>query len=244
MTPITRFDRLVGSLVARHRDELNEASAAVCAVQPRAAFVPFDQSRALHTNRDRTFSDYRDGAELLADLVVPALEVAFEASGRIHSRILGMDEAARQLAVDELNILDSPAEERFDRIVSFAQRAFQTSYAAITIIDNDRQWQKSAVGLPRGEMPREYSICATTILQSGALIVEDTAGDIRFPEPPPGSAPVRFYAGFPIEAPAGERIGALCVLDTAVRSASTVDRALLRDLALMVQREVWRGDAA
>jgi GAF domain-containing protein len=244
VTTITGYDRLLAPIAAQHRRELNRVTAELCARDGRATFIPFDQDRGVEKTRDRSADEYRDGGFILAEIIAPALDEAFDESRA--TTPIRMDEESRQRAVDALRILDTPPEERFDRIVAFAQRAFRARYAALTIIDNDRQWQKSAAGTEREEVDRVFSICATTMQLPGELIVPDTLADERFPHPPTkeGKPPVRFYAGFPIEAPEGQRIGALCVLDTAPRDESTIDRALLRDLALMVQREVWRGARA
>jgi hypothetical protein len=244
VTTITGYDRLLAPIAAQHRGELNRVTAELCARGTRATFIPFDQDRASGTTRERNADEYRQGGRILAEILAPALNEAFDESRA--TTPIRTDEDTRQHAVDALHILDTPPEERFDRIVAFAQRAFHARYAALTIIDRDRQWQKSAAGAEREEVEREYSICATTMLLPGELIVPDTLADERFPQPPAeeGKPPVRFYAGFPIEAPEGERIGALCVLDTEPRDESSIDRTLLRDLALMVQREVWRGNRA
>jgi hypothetical protein len=242
VTRMTRYDRFIAAVADQHRGDLNQILADVAQHRDRVTYIPFDPPRNDRVSRDASANEYRDAATLIAGYLAPVLE------GELRSREaqqVALDEQTRQRAVDSLDILDTPPEQRFDRIVEFAQRAFNARFAALTIIDRDRQWQKSAAGMERGEVARDYSICATTITLPGELIVPDTLADDRFPQPPSedGDPPVRFYAGYPIEAPEGQRIGALCVLDTEPRDESTVDRALLRDLALMVQREVWRRDS-
>jgi GAF domain-containing protein len=246
LTRITAYDALVAPFASRHRSELNQAIAQLSARDKRATFIAFDPPQSKERNRYRTTGDYRSIAQLLAARIAPGLNWSHshsrqERNWNEHSTV---DERARQRAVDKLDILDASPDERLDHIVAFAQQAFQTKFAALTVIDRDRQWQKSVVGVERTEQPRESSICAITIQQSDALVVRDVSEDDRFAtEHGEGGESVRFYAGFPVEAPAGERIGALCVFDTAPRNPATVDRALLRDLALMVQREVWRSAA-
>jgi GAF domain-containing protein len=244
LTMITAYDALVAPFAARHRSELNQAIAQLSARDERATFIAFDPPQSKERTRYRTTDDYRSIAQLLAARIAPGLNRSHRHSRqeRNWNERAGVDECSRQRAVDKLDILDASPDERLDQIVAFAQQAFQTKFAALTVIDRDRQWQKAVVGHERTEKPREYSICAITIQQSAALVVRDLTQDDRFPTALlDGEEPVRFYAGFPVEAPAGERIGALCVFDTAPRDPATVDQALLRDLALMVQREVWRS---
>ncbi|MCU1445285.1 MAG: putative diguanylate cyclase [Cryobacterium sp.] len=109
------------------------------------------------------------------------------------------------------------------------------------MLDGDRQWHKSMVGLRVTEIPRSCSFCTITVLEPGALVVPDALLDERFTDNPlVVSGPrLRFYVGFPIESPSGERIGALCVYDETPRSAETVDVVLLRNLALVLQNELW-----
>jgi GAF domain-containing protein len=247
LTRITAYDAFVAPYASQHRSELNQASAQLSARDGRATFIAFDPPQSKERTRYRTTDDYRDIARLLAVWIAPRLNRDCarshpERAGK--ERASGIDESVRQRAIDKLDILDASLDERLDQIVAFAQQAFHTRFAALTVIDHDRQWQKSVVGAERTEQPRESSICAITIQQSDVLVVRDVSQDDRFAtQRGEGNESVRFYAGFPVEAPAGERIGALCVFDTAPRNPATVDRALLRDLALMVQREVWRSAA-
>jgi hypothetical protein len=244
VTKVTLADALAFPFAQRHRKALNGVTAQLSAERNRAAFVPFDVVRTRERNHYRTAGDYREGARILSSLIAPALDRGFAlgASGSRDARASGTDEAARQRAVNALGIVDTAPEERLDQMVAFARRAFGTASAALTIIDNDRQWHKSRVGVTEDEIPRAFSICATTIQQAGALVVSDASLDERFKDVPriEGMPPVRFYAGFPVESPTGERIGALCVFDPAARDTSEVDRVLLRELALVVQKELWQ----
>lgn len=151
-----------------------------------------------------------------------------------------VDEADRLLALADLNMLDTPAEERFDRVTRLCRRLFGVELAFVNLIDRDRLFMKSAQGLARVDVPRQDSFCAHTILAAGTLVVEDLSLDPRFVDNPfvardPG---LRFYAGVPLEAPGGQRIGSLCIADSAPRLLGEADRALLRDLALWVQKEL------
>ena len=151
------------------------------------------------------------------------------------------DEERRLRALRALEILDTESEGRFDRITRLAQRIFGTDMVAVSLIDEDRQWLKSIQGPLEREGPRREAFCAHAILEPGStLVVEDAASDERFAGNPTvtGDPGVRFYAGHPIAGPGGEAIGTLCVVDPAPRPASEFDAEALRDLALMVEREI------
>jgi len=94
------------------------------------------------------------------------------------------DEDARLAALRELRILDTPAEERFDRLTRLARRFLDVPVALVTLIDTSRQWFKSAQGLEALETSREISFCAHTILGEEGRIVSDTHLDARFADNP------------------------------------------------------------
>ena len=226
--------------------DLNAVSERLAADAPRTTFVPFSPTATLSPDRHRTPDDYRRWAVLLAEAMSDNLDSArvgiTDHPSTPQSDAAGQ-ERARQAAVDALAIVDTPPEARFDRLVVLAQRLFDTESALISIIDHDRQWHKARVGLDAPELPRSGSFCAITIDGDGPLIIEDARSDARFSDNPlvQGDPLIRFYAGFPIESPSGERIGALCVFDSQPRSAADVDQVLLRELALLVQRELRVG---
>lgn len=149
------------------------------------------------------------------------------------------EEAHRLQVLLDLNILDTAPDERFDRITRMAARLFAVPVAMVTLIDAERQWFKSRVGLPFSETGRAVSFCAHTILQDGAMVVEDATCDERFADNPfVTQHGARFYAGYPLAAPDGSRIGTVCILDTSPRGLDDEQRALLRDLAGMVSNEI------
>lgn len=150
------------------------------------------------------------------------------------------DEEHRLAVLFNLNILDTPPEERFDRLTRMAARLFNVPMAMVTLIDGQRQWFKSRVGITLPESPRRSSFCAHTLLQDGVMVVEDATHDPRFTDNPGVlDAPhVRFYAGHPVAAPDGSKIGTLCLVDRAPREFGPEERAMLRDLAGMVAHEV------
>ena len=157
-------------------------------------------------------------------------------------RVLDLDEDARLSALEELRILDTPREERFDRVTRLARRLFGVDVALVTLVDRERQWFKavSGDGIDVREVPRTMSFCDTTVRQDSSLVVEDLSNDDRFRSNPLVTADsgVRFYAGYPLHAPGGQAVGTLCLLDHEPRGFSDAERETLRDLAAYVQQEL------
>lgn len=153
------------------------------------------------------------------------------------------DEAERLLALRALLILDTPPEERFDRIVQFAATEFDAPMAMISLVDSDRQWFKSRVGFAACETPRDVSFCAHAVHGRELLLVPDALRDPRFHDNPAVVAGprVRFYAGAPLELASGAVVGTLCVLDTRERHFDAVDRSILESLRLLVVAELERS---
>ncbi len=139
-------------------------------------------------------------------------------------------EAARLQALDQYQILDTDPEAEFDGLTQLAVQIAQTPIALVSLIDRERQWFKSKVGLIISETHRDFSFCAHAILQSEPFIVEDATLDPRFVANPlvTGDPHIRFYAGFPLVTPAGYRIGTLCVIDQLPRQISAEQVEALR----------------
>jgi len=145
-------------------------------------------------------------------------------------------EAKRLADLYDYGILDTPAERVFDEIAQLAATICGTPYAAVTLVDGERQWFKAAHGLPRGEIGRQESICGHAILEQELFEVRDTVRDERFAgnrllDGPP---PIRFYGGSQLSTPRGNNIGMLCVLDREPRELSGAQRVALEQLAGIV----------
>ncbi|MBM9466800.1 PP2C family protein-serine/threonine phosphatase [Nakamurella leprariae] len=149
------------------------------------------------------------------------------------------DEAARLQALHALQLLDTEPEERFDRITRLAQKLFDVPIARVDLIDATRQFVKSSQGLPVEHSARQDSFCDVTIRSEGALVVPDAGRDHRFRDNPFVSAHpnVRFYAGTPLHADGGHRVGALCIVDTRARTFDEAQTELLNDLGRWVEQE-------
>jgi len=155
-----------------------------------------------------------------------------------HDVVERIDETARLRALDALQVLDTPREERFDRLVELVKELFRVPVAAVTLIDEERLWAKASTGLPSNQMPRRDSVCTVTIERDEALVVPDLAVDDRFNESPTLMASnLRFYAGQPLHA--GEhRVGVLCVMGYEEREMNDAELRLLRTLADWVEAEL------
>ena len=151
-----------------------------------------------------------------------------------------LDEATRIGTLRALDILDTTPEERFDRLTRLAKRLFGVPVALVSLVDTNRQWFKSCDGLGAPETPREISFCGHAILSDDILLIPDALLDERFCDNPlvVGDPRIRFYAGCPLKAPNGSRLGTLCLIDVVPRSFDDDDLHPLRDLARMAEQEL------
>ncbi len=152
------------------------------------------------------------------------------------------DEARRLESLRGLNVLDTPPEERFDRLTRLAAALLDAPIALISLVDDTRQWFKSSCGVEVSESPRDESFCAHAVVNRAPIIVPDALLDPRFAENPLviNLPRIRFYAGYPLFLEDGSCIGTLCVLDTIPRDASAATLDRLRDLAALASQELAR----
>ncbi len=156
--------------------------------------------------------------------------------------VLPENEEERLASLHALELLDSPSEQRFDQIVSLAKAVMGVPIAYIALIDSDRQWFKSKIGLCDvvTQTPRDESFCGHAILQDTPLVVEDALKDPRFFDNPmvTGEPYVRFYAGHPLKSQSGHNVATLCVVDTQPRMFTDDDMTKFHHLAAMAEREL------
>jgi len=143
------------------------------------------------------------------------------------------NEEERLKALASYQIMDTLAEKEFDNLTRIASHIFDAPIALITLLDEDREWFKSKIGLEVEGPPREVSFCQYAIVDGNTLIVNDAQEDERFEDNPlvTGDPNIRFYAGHPITNEQGHSLGTLCVIDDKPRSATPEQIELLRGLA-------------
>ncbi|WP_394170729.1 PAS domain S-box protein [Saccharospirillum alexandrii] len=154
------------------------------------------------------------------------------------------NERQRLLALNSLDILDTPAEAAFDRITRLARNTLGVRTVLISLVDANRQWFKSRQGLETTETSRAVSFCGHAILGDGLFEIPDTHQDPRFADNPlvTGAAQIRFYAGMPLRSRDGYALGTLCLIDTAARTLTAGERELFRDLAELAEAELQRRE--
>lgn len=143
------------------------------------------------------------------------------------------NESHRLKVLWQYDVLDTVPEEVFDDLTDLAAHICEAPIALISLVDEDRQWFKSRVGLTASETSRDISFCAHAILKSDLFIVPDTTKDPRFKNNPlvTGKDRIRFYAGAPLVTPDGYALGTLCVLDKKPRELRPEQQQALRVLA-------------
>lgn len=150
------------------------------------------------------------------------------------------DEEMRIKILHDLGLMDTPPEERFDRITRLAQRMFKVPMSTISLVDEHRQYFKSHQGIDSTGTPREISLCEHTILQNDVMLVPDTLEDVRFRSSPlvTDHPNIRMYAGCSIRLLGGPPIGAMCVMDHRPRTLTEDEVQNLRDLTVWVEHEM------
>ncbi len=155
-------------------------------------------------------------------------------------------EGERIAELRSLLLLDSSPEERFDRITRVAKQLFNVPIALVSLIDTERQWFKSSVGLDATETGRDISFCGHAILADDVFIIENAAEDERFSDNPlvTEGPEIRFYAGAPLAMPSGNNLGTLCIISPEPRKFGPEQSILLHDLSKIVISELVSQRAA
>ncbi|MDZ7957853.1 MAG: response regulator [Aulosira sp. DedQUE10] len=150
------------------------------------------------------------------------------------------NEAQRVDALLQYQILDSVSEAAFDDLTYLASYICGTPIALVSLIDTNRQWFKSKVGLTGTETPRDLAFCAHAILQSEVFVVPDARTDERFATNPfvTSDPNVTFYAGVPLINDEGYALGTLCVIDHVPRELTVEQMEALRVLGRHVVRQM------
>jgi GAF domain-containing protein len=146
------------------------------------------------------------------------------------------NEDGRIVALDKYAILDTEPEQSFDDLTLLASYICKTPIALISLVDEDRQWFKSRVGIAASETSRDIAFCATAIMQSDVFVVPDALADERFRENPlvVSDPYIRFYAGAPLINEDGYALGTICVVDRTPRDLAPDQKEALKALSRLV----------
>jgi GAF domain-containing protein len=142
-------------------------------------------------------------------------------------------ELERLNALDELDMLDTPRDEGFERLVRLLKQVFSVDIGIVSFIDAHRQWYKACSGLTNDEMPREDTFCRYVVDDEQPIVVQDATRDPRFAANPAvtGEAHIRFYAGVPLKTRDGHTVGTVCAIDRRPRSFGSKDLGILEEIA-------------
>ena len=153
---------------------------------------------------------------------------------------MATQEAARLESLHRYRILDTKPEQAFDDLTLLASQIFKVPIALITLIDEDRQWFKSRIGVTVSETHRSIAFCAHAIQQPGLFVVSDAREDVRFRENPfvLDDPYVRFYAGAPLITPEGHALGTICVIDVVPRDLRLEEGRALEALRRQAQAQL------
>jgi len=151
-------------------------------------------------------------------------------------KLMSVPDSARVAALEKYAILDTEPEQAFDDLTLLASYVCKTPIALISLVDEDRQWFKSKVGLSVSETPREIAFCSTAIQHSEVMVVPDTLKDDRFRDNPlvVSDPRIRFYAGAPLITEEGYALGTLCVVDRKPREFGSDQKEALQALSRLV----------
>jgi two-component system NtrC family sensor kinase len=151
-------------------------------------------------------------------------------------KLIQNNDAARVAALQKYDILDSEPEKAFDDLALLASYICKTPIAWISLIDEDRQWFKSKLGVSISETPRDIAFCNVAIQQPEVFVVPDTLQDERFRNNPlvVSDPRIRFYAGAPLISEEGYALGTLCVVDRTPREFTTEQEEALKALSRLV----------
>jgi GAF domain-containing protein len=156
------------------------------------------------------------------------------------------DEERRLAALQSYGVLDTPPEDRFDRVTGMVSAVLGAPIVLVSLIDEDRQWFKSRCGLATEQTARDVSLCGHAIMSDEPLVVPDATADARFADNPLVLGPphLRTYLGAPLIAPCGARIGTLCAIWSEVTPVTDDQVDKMRSFASIVMErlEESRGD--
>jgi GAF domain-containing protein len=224
----------LAGVVDRHVRLLNAATGSLLTGRPGVAVIPVAPAHVFEAEGSHLYQRWAAGiAVRIDDLLDPdRVQAGSTATGNEHDR---------QAALRDTEARNTDADPVLDDLTEKARRVLGTSMAAVTLIRSDVQVMKVASGIEPIVLPRAEAFCDTTIRRSRHLVIEDASLDSRYADysTVTGSPGVRFYAGYPIESPTGQRVGALCVMDSRPRHLTGEEAEALQGLAHQVQEHLW-----
>uniref|UniRef100_A0A486XIE5 FOG: GGDEF domain n=1 Tax=Rheinheimera sp. BAL341 TaxID=1708203 RepID=A0A486XIE5_9GAMM len=161
----------------------------------------------------------------------------------MHIANIPANEAERLSALKATGLLDSPADDNFDRFTRLAQALFGCKISLFSMVDEQRQWLKSRQGITVKETTRDMSFCAHAVFNNKLLYVPDASQDERFADNHlvTGAPAIRLYAGVPLHSVEGLPLGTLCIIDDIPRELNQLQLTLLHDLAMLAEAEIARS---
>ena len=235
---IRSYDSPQGDVAQMYADRLNAIARTVCR-ETGSLYVGLEATPRGESGEHRAAARYLHWSRQIVDALAPALQE--RAAQRATPPTDGAD---RVQAIERLKLSRRGGDARLDGIVGTARRTLGTEIAMFTVLDDENQWPLASAGTDIGPIPIEQSACIHTIQTTDGLVVPNAAADERFAGNAlvNGPAGLRYYAGYPVEAPDGTRIGALCVFSRSPRGKEDgeADLDVLRELAMLAQRELWR----
>ncbi len=199
--------------------------------------------RLRDSGADEVVLSLADAMVQIAKLAPPTLEPMIPAP-------IPEDEAERLTALQELHLIDTEAEPVFDRITMKLARVFEVPMALMALVDHDRLFFKSQIGLPDDlarsrQAPRDVSLCGHVVANNEMMVIEDIARDRRFASNVwIKEHGLRFYAGAPLRAPGGQTIGSLCLFDISPRGFTLRDKRHFQEFADEIMEELARRAAS
>jgi GAF domain-containing protein len=232
------YDSEPGRIADLHARQLNRIAEEICH-ETGALFVGLQAPHRGESRGHRTPADYLFWARQIVDALAPAVQ-EHEGPHKAHTN----DAAERVEAIERLKLSRRGGDPRIDGIVATAKRTLGTEIAMFTVLDDMNEWPLASTSAMLKQIPIEQSACIHTIQTADGMVVPNASDDERFAGNAlvTGPAGLHYYAGYPVEAPDGTRIGALCVFGRSPRERADgeADLDVLRELALLAQRELWR----
>ena len=246
VSSVAAFEGFFGRVADHHARKLNRYTERLIARYDRVDFMRLADPQPELDGRIGSPETYREFAQMLAPVVSRALVTT-----RSLRRDVGVKSRRRPAArgfewkgmAPVIELARMGGSQVLQQIGAAARETFDIELAAVSLLDGDRLWYATPIGLP-SSVPRQLSFCQHAVDGRAPLIVQDSRTDSRFRDNPLiALAQVHFYAGIPLQSTTGELIGTFCIMGAKPREASSIDLDALRQLAAAAQDELWRFES-